>query len=250
MGELIIPRPEDHQQWSKDLEQLLNHIEAQTTKPHLWIACAGIKEGETKHFEQSYLASVLPPVFHLPHMDIPLRNTKQTLAMAGLEGNTKVKGLRYGTSTNINPVYTVPALLIDGVEGKEFLVNNKDDEDEVASAVEAACKEVFGRTGGAGFPLLCEDNSKIRIAKRGVERAGATALIYHKASNESCSERNVEEWLRRRRSGEEKRVLILDEDVIRGWEANILLVVSLYGPYGLENLVMRAVGYCCIVKQK
>ena len=57
----------------------------------------------------------------------------------------------------------------------------------------------------------------------------------------------MEEWLRRRRSGEEERVLILDDQVIRGWEASHLLVVNLYGN-GWENLVMRAVGYCALVK--
>jgi len=66
--------------------------------------------------------------------------------------------------------------------------------------------------------------------------------VYHRKSNESCSEGEVEEWLRRRRSGEEERVLILDEDVIRSWEASHLIVVSLTGR-GWENLVMRAVGY-------
>ena len=81
-----------------------------------------------------------------------------------------------------------------------------------------------------------------------MERAGVTALFYHRDSKESCSEGEVEEWLRRRRSGEEERVLILDHEVIRVWEASHLLVVSLFGR-GLENLVMRAVGYCCIVKK-
>ena len=80
-----------------------------------------------------------------------------------------------------------------------------------------------------------------------MERAGATVLIYHKDSKESCSEGEVEEWLRRRRSGEEERVLILDPEVIRGWEASHLLVVTLDGGC-FENLVMRAVGYCSIVK--
>ena len=79
--------------------------------------------------------------------------------------------------------------------------------------------------------------------------SGATALIYNKDSNECCSEAEVEEWLRRRRSGEEERVLFLDENVIRGWEASHLLVVCLYGA-GWENLVMRAVGYCALVKIK
>ena len=139
--------------------------------------------------------------------------------------------------------------LIDGVEGKQFFVKENEDNVKVASVLEAACKEVLGRTGGAGFPLLF-DASKISIVKRGVERAGATALIYHYNSKESCSEGEVEEWLRRRRSGEkEERVLILDADVLRGWEASHILVVDFFGG-GLENLVMRAVGYCTIVKEK
>ena len=108
--------------------------------------------------------------------------------------------------------------------------------------------------GGAGFPLLC-DGYDSSIVKRGVERAGATVLFYHRGSKESCSEAEVEEWLRRRRSGEkEEGVLILDHHVIRGWEASHLLVVNLVGSglgeYGLENLVMRAVGFCVCVKQK
>merc|ERR1719458_1622658 len=63
VDELIMPEPRYHQQWTKELEQLQNHIEAQTGKPHLWIACAAIEKGEAEHFEQSYLTSVLPPVF-------------------------------------------------------------------------------------------------------------------------------------------------------------------------------------------
>ena len=89
----------------------------------------------------------------------------------------------------------------------------------------------------------------ISAAKRGVERAGATALIYHKELPKgSCSDVEVEEWLRRRRSGEEERVLIADRVVSRGWECSHVLVVDL-GGVGLENLVMRTVGYCALVKE-
>ena len=118
----------------------------------------------------------------------------------------------YTESTN--PIDTIPAQMVDGIQGKQSLVNNEYDDDEVACVVEAACKEVLGRTGGAGFPILCDDyaGSKISAVKRGVERAGASALVYHRRSNECCSEAEVEEWLRRRRSGkEEKRCLITDE---------------------------------------
>merc|ERR1712223_598407 len=110
-------------QFTKELEQLQNHFETQSAKPPLWIACAGIYEGEAEHFERSYLTSILPPAFHLPEMDVPLRNTKQTLALAGLEGNKGVRRLD-DSNTKTNPVYKVPDNLMEGVEGKEFLVNN------------------------------------------------------------------------------------------------------------------------------
>ena len=91
----------------------------------------------------------------------------------------------------------------------------------------------------------------ISAAKRGVERAGATALIYHEElEEESCSEVEVEEWLRRRRNGKEERVLIADEQVSRGWECSHVLVVDLTKiGAGLESLVMRTVGYCALVKE-
>ena len=47
----------------------------------------------------------------------------------------------------------------------------------------------------------------------------------------------------------EKRVLILDEFVSRGWEVSHVLVVNSVGG-GLENLVMRAMAYCALVKNK
>ena len=59
----------------------------------------------------------------------------------------------------------------------------------------------------------------------------------------------MEEWLRRRRSGkEEKRCLIADERVSRGWEASHVLVVDLDG-HSMENLVMITIGFCALVKQ-
>ena len=123
----------------------------------------------------------------------------------------------------------------------------------MARVVTEAIVEVLRRTGGAGFPLLCRDyldSTRLSAVKRGVERAGATALVYHRElPKESCSEVEVEEWIRKRRSGEEERVLIADEDVSRGWECSHVLVVDLRGN-GLENLVMRTVGYCALVKRR
>ena len=259
VDELVLPNPEynfgleyNQEHINKDLEQLQNYFEAQPTKPPFWIACAGIHQGNAKHFEQSFLTSILPPAFHLTEMDVPLRNTKQTLALAGLEGNKGVKGLDNNlVGTTTNPVYKVPEHLLEGVEGKKFLVNNINDEEEVERVVEEATKEVLRRTDGAGFPLLCSEvlGSRLSAVKRGVERAGATALVYHwQLPKESCSEVEVEEWLRRRRSGEEERVLIADHEVSRGWECSHVLVVDLsMSGFGLENLIMRTVGYCALV---
>merc|ERR1711952_258062 len=117
VDEFVMPNQKYHQkQFTNELEQLQNHFEAQPAKPPLWIACAGIELGKAEHFERSYLTSILPPAFHLPEMDVPLRNTKQTLALAGLEGNKGVKELN-NTDTITNPVYKIPKHLIEGVEG-------------------------------------------------------------------------------------------------------------------------------------
>ena len=73
-------------------------------------------------------------------------------------------------------------------------------------------------------------------------------LLNDRFLNKSCSETEVEKWLRRRRSGEEKRCLITDDQVSRGWEASHAMVVDLFGN-AIENLVMRTIGFCTLVKQ-
>ena len=85
--------------------------------------------------------------------------------------------------------------------------------------------------------------------KRGVERAGGTALVYASNSKECCSEAEVDEWLRRRRIGEEEeRCLITDQKMSRGWEASHTLVLGQYPDW--ENLVMSTVGYCALLKSR
>ena len=85
--------------------------------------------------------------------------------------------------------------------------------------------------------------------KKGVRGAGATALVYNNFSEESCSEVEVEEWLRKGSSREVMKVLIADHNVSRGWECSHVLVVDLGEAHGFENLVMRTVGYCALVRQ-
>ena len=105
------------------------------------------------------------------------------------------------------------------------------------------------------MPVLCNDfdsydDQKLNLVKRGVERIVPSTIIYHKDRrlNECCSEAEVEEWLSKKRRGEETRALITDKDASRGWEASSVLVIVLgRSGDGLENLVMRAVGYCALV---
>ena len=74
-------------------------------------------------------------------MDVPSRNTKQLLALAGLEGNKGVKRFEYYRGIKTNPFYKVPAHLMEGTQGKEFLVNNKKDEEELERVVAEATKD-------------------------------------------------------------------------------------------------------------
>ena len=120
---------------------------------------------------------------------------------------------------------------------------------EKAEVVGEACKDLLKRSGGVGFSILggCYLDG---YTLKGVGRAGLTALICHKRSKECCSEPEVQEWLQRRKNGEEKRVLICDDDVVRGWETTHVLVVALGDKRGSENQVMRTVGFCATVTSK
>ena len=117
--------------------------------------------------------------------------------------------------------------------------------------MEVASREVLRRTGGIGFPVLSNvfDDSKISTVRRGLHRAGASAIVYVPNTKDCCTKAELEEWLRkRRRSGEEKRCLLADQSVSRGWEASHTLVLGQHGEW--ENLVMRTVGYCALVKKR
>ena len=115
--------------------------------------------------------------------------------------------------------------------------------------VEEATMEALRSTGGAGFPLLYCGSSTISAVKRGIRGAGATVLVYNNFSEENCDEVEVEEWLRKGRGRGVVKVLIADHNVSRSWECSHVLVVDLGEAHGFENLVMRTVGYCALVKQ-
>merc|ERR1719474_2491855 len=149
--------------------------------PLLWISCAGQAGSKAEHFEKSYVTKLLPVGFHVPEMQIPLRNTKQTLALAKLDQrqNTDAIGLYSAAalSAHIRPKYDIPNHLIEGVKGQEFLVM-----EEVQNAVKEACEQVLKRTGGAGFPVLCNasafESGWIEMVLSGMKMAGLTPHIY------------------------------------------------------------------------
>ena len=177
--------------------------------------------------------------------------------MAGLEGNMSVRQLGPGFSTSTNPVYKIPDHLMAGLGGKEFLIHRKNDDREIAMAVEEATEELFRRTGGAGFLFLCRHFCypttwpEERLGEGGgVARAGAKMLVYTDTpEKKGCSEVDVAEWLRKMKNGEEDRVLIVDQHASRGWEASHTLVLDMLGDgNGMDNLIMRTVGFCALVK--
>ena len=104
------------------------------------------------------------------------------------------------------------------------------------------------RTAGSSFPVLLDLSSvSISIVVAAVLRVVGPALLYTedgKEKNEATSA-EVETWLRRWKRGEERRVLVTDEGIFRGWEAPAVMVI---GEVGIENLVMRTSGFCFLIK--
>ena len=104
------------------------------------------------------------------------------------------------------------------------------------------------RTAGSGSVLVNYSVSKSIVATA-VQRVVGPALIYTYCKNEKndATEAEVEEWLRRWKRGDERRALVTDDYISRGWEAPCVMVI---GEYGKENLVMRTCGFCCLIKIK
>ena len=84
VDELVMPRPSDHTKWKRKLQQIRSHTESQPGRPLLWISIAGIGGGDPEHFKHNYLAPLMPG-FHMPVMEIPLRNTTEVIKLAGLD---------------------------------------------------------------------------------------------------------------------------------------------------------------------
>ena len=104
------------------------------------------------------------------------------------------------------------------------------------------------RSGGKGFPILFDLNVSASSVVAAVQRVvGASTLLYTDKGSEKneATEAEVEEWVSRWKRGEEKRLLLTDEFISRGFEAKELLVIAQDGP---ENMVMRTCGFCFLIK--
>ena len=80
-----------------------------------------------------------------------------------------------------------------------------------------------------------------------MQRVVGPALLYTYMGTEKneATSAEVENWLKRWKRGEERRALVTDEFISRGWEAPAVMVV---GSERLENLVMRTCGFCLMIK--
>ena len=104
------------------------------------------------------------------------------------------------------------------------------------------------RTGGSGFPVLLDsfDMSTSSVMFT-VQRVVGAALLYTKdgSGNNEANETEVENWLKRWKRGEERRALVTDDRISRGWEAPAVMVI---GKRSTENLVMSTCGFCILIK--
>ena len=103
------------------------------------------------------------------------------------------------------------------------------------------------RTVGSGFPILLESSHVSRSTLvAAVQRVVGPALLYTKDGREKneATSAEMENWLKRWKRGEERRVLVTDEYISRGWEAPAVMVV---GEDMTENLVMRTCVFCFLI---
>ena len=154
VDELIMPQPQYHSKWAGELQQMRSQMVGQPGRPLLWISIAAIDNGDPKHFKHNYLAPLMAG-FHMPAMEIPLRNTTEVLKLAGLDSKDPNKTASVTYIMNTNPSYSLPPHLMAGVECKQIKVKSGD-QAAFEKAVEAAYKEMLVRSGGKGFPLLLD----------------------------------------------------------------------------------------------
>ena len=146
-----------------------------------------------------------------------------------------------------NPSYDLPPNLMSGIQCRQMKVKDVNKAD-LERGVETACKEMLERTAGKGFPILIDGQSmSTSSVVAAVQRVVGAPLLYtHDGSQKNeATEAEVKEWVSRWKGREEKRVLIIDDFISRGWEApEVIAIGKLY----TQNLVMRTCGFCILIK--
>ena len=234
---------------SEELSQVVTTLT--TGGGMLWMSVAGY-DGDIP--AMSTIESTFS-MFHLPVMSIPLRSTREVLAMAGMDGGTS-SSKHVALFNTSDASYSIPPLLLLGLPGITVRVLDKKNKEEVVTAVRSAREKMTVRTGARGVPVLCtivdEDDVMLSWVREGLMSAtieGGTMdkterVIRYTDDGDSVGEDEVSGWLAGHDKGEEERDLITDMFCSRGWEAMGVLVISIgYGAFD-SNLVMR--GRTCV----
>ena len=87
----------------------------------------------------------------------------------------------------------------------------------------------------------------VAIVVAAVQRVVGPALLYTERGRQKneATEAEVENWVKKWKRKEERRALVTDDRISRGWEAPALMVI---GNSGIENLIMRTCGFCFLIK--
>ena len=135
---------------------------------------------------------------------------------------------------------------MSGVQCQQIKVKKNNDA-ELSKAVEDGCHVMLQRTAGSGFPVLLEMIVSKSFVVAAVQRVVGPALLYTYDGSEKneATSAEVENWLRRWKREEEKRALVTDENISRGWEAPAVMAI---GIRKADNLVMRTCGFCFLIK--
>ena len=101
-----------------------------------------------------------------------------------------------------------------------------------------------------GFPVFIEYHAvqKSNLLTT-LQRVVGPTLLYTYSGKEknAATEAEVVEWMRRWKADEEKRILVVDQYISRGWETSNAIAI---GATRIENLVMRKCGFCVLIKQE
>ena len=102
------------------------------------------------------------------------------------------------------------------------------------------------RTAGSGFPVLLFGEKKTSILVSAVQKVVGAALLYTDSGKEKneATLTEVENWLKKWKRMEERRALVTDDGISRGWEAPAVMVIA---SSRKENLVMRTCGFCFLI---